>query len=416
MSYFPRTVMPLTIKANAPGASGNDNSRMLASDYNIHDQEIAAIETYLGVLGTLPSLGFERDDQSQVTYSATKGPSETLFDRVATLTEWANTLVGAAGTSTNSGYALSGDKIIVPSTVQATVLVRAPSPSDTEIKANSTAGFPETGIISIINDTAVVSADSTNVEWILYGSKTADSFANCVRGYMGTTIGSHPVLVGFETRQNAKDFAVSVPWAALDVLRRRYGGYRFLTWYYLPFFELYGDLRDITTALQLGAANFHVKLDKASQSFRNTVNSVGNGLGILRQRADQSIYLESLDSNARASGILTWTEADGFIDGMLAANQIQPKRAPGSWNFRLNDVPVFGGRLSVGITTAAYTRAALSDVSGGESMLVSLGANGVVTMSNPTTKARPIQGVVGYQTWHVPSLETTATINERGST
>jgi hypothetical protein len=222
--------------------------------------------------------------------------------------------------------------------------------------------------------------------------------------------------VGFETRVNTKDFAVNVPWSALDVLRRRYGGYRFLTWYYLPFFELYGDLRDITTALQLGAANFHVKLDKASQSFRDAVNSVGNGLGILRQRADQSIYLESLDSTARASGILTWTEADGFIDGLLAASQIQLKRTPGTWSFLLNDVPVFGGRLSVNIATATYTRSAPSGVSGGESMLVSLKASGVVSMSNPVTNELPIQGVVAYQTWHVPSLQITANINERGST
>ncbi len=66
---------------------------------------------------------------------------------------------------------LAGGKINISTQYAGTVLEADLMTDDTTVVVNSTAGFPDSGIILI------------NAEWIKYSAKTDTEFLNCIRGY-----------------------------------------------------------------------------------------------------------------------------------------------------------------------------------------------------------------------------------------
>lgn len=171
MPYFPDRIMPLSPKKDAPGS--HPDSPISASDYNLHDEQLQAFERWL------LSKDSERGE---------------LRERVLALLDRANAMIMKNPVRVTSGHALSGTKVRFP---RADVcFLKSPgavSPSDRTIHVDSTTGFPEEGVISIINDVIPGQSDAggTYVEWIRYSGKTSDSFLNCERGLFGTTAGTH---------------------------------------------------------------------------------------------------------------------------------------------------------------------------------------------------------------------------------
>lgn len=171
MPYFPDRIMPLTPKKDEPGS--HPGSPISASDYNLHDEQLQAFEEWL----------LSKDSE--------RGK---LRERVLALLDRANTMIMRNPVRVTSGHALSGTKVRFP---RAEVcFLKSPgamSPSDRVIHVDSTAGFPEDGVITIINDVVPgqSGSDGTYVEWIRYSGKTSDSFLNCERGFLGTTAGTH---------------------------------------------------------------------------------------------------------------------------------------------------------------------------------------------------------------------------------
>ena len=197
MSYFPARLMPLTIKVNASGSFGVSGARISAQDYNLHDQEILAIETYLGLNGTVSSPGVSGSQPAQP--SGASGTSPALIANIISMTDQLNTFsqFGMQGTS---GYVLNGLRLVFPQAAHFAYLAAAPGATDTAISVDSTIGFPDSGVISILNDvdqsvsgssTAEPFPYETMVEWISYTGRTATQFQNCQRGWLGTSAGSH---------------------------------------------------------------------------------------------------------------------------------------------------------------------------------------------------------------------------------
>jgi len=170
--------MPTIAKKDASNVGS-----ITAEDYKILSDEIIAIETFLGTNSKKASDTDTTNILNNVLDSSNIIPvTNMLVDQINTFT--------TSGISTSSGSVHSGQRIIFPETSSATFLTKAPEPKDKAIKVSSTIGFPDSGIITILNDFDT-NQQITPIEWIKYSGKTSTEFLNCERGYLGTTIGSH---------------------------------------------------------------------------------------------------------------------------------------------------------------------------------------------------------------------------------
>lgn len=357
MSYFPRKIMPLTPKDDSPLATGyaNSRTRVTARHYNTHDEEIQAIGKFLG---------------ASDLFSAEAGVSQGILDKVSSIINRLNSFVNSAGgISVSSGNVRSGGRIIFPEPCLATPLIASPLASDTSITVNSTSGFPDSGIISILNDmdapAGVLSPQVgfTNVEWIRYSGKTAQSFEGCERGYGGTMTGTHSLspVHRVETTNNVKDYpgdsdhvtavhnVIKLAYAnESSMLGRHFPAWRRMTVYKVAILGLYGTIPDITWKISMRASWLSVKpTDPGFASF----SQVAGGLGLLRQRNDGAYYLESNDISYALQGVLTWAEASGVVNGLSEVdasvnNQYWPAYS----------IPVFYGRLTLTLSPGSVTR------------------------------------------------------------
>lgn len=217
MSYFPNRLMILTPKVDASGSSGVSGAVISALDFNLHDQEILAIETYLGTNGgNNSSPGIAGSGQS--AQPSASGTSSAFVSSLIAMTDRLNTFA-QFGLQTTSGYVLNGLRLVFPQAAHFAYLASPPGAGDSTISVDSTIGFPSSGIISILNDVDQSGGGSeTMTEWISYSGLTATTFMNCQRGFLGTTAGSHAGNILLPTvgasNRNVKDLcATSIDFA-----------------------------------------------------------------------------------------------------------------------------------------------------------------------------------------------------------
>lgn len=348
MAFFPRSIMPLTPKERSPLA-GRGN--LTAARYNNHDQEIRAIEEFIGS-SDLYALG------------GATGISSGVLGAVNSVISKLNALVDpAGGIAVSSGMVRSGNRIVFPEPCTATFLLTQPAASDPSITVSSTAGFPDQGIISILNDmqSSTQEIGFTNVEWIRYSSKTAQSFEGCERGYGGSFAGLHgssPTNV-ISSDTNLLDYPGDIDHdpavhasIALDFAddRSRFTRH-FPAWRRKDIYAilgLYGTMTDVTWKVQRRAAYFKVY---QSDSGFSTFSQVTGALGLLRQRDDGSYYLESNDLNYALQGVLTWEEANSVATGLYEA-----VRGVAQQYWPPYSIPVFYGRMSLTLSIAGVSR------------------------------------------------------------
>jgi hypothetical protein len=249
MPYFPNSIMPLTPKQNSVGVFPIGNA-IVATDFNLLDQELQAIQVYLlGQQGTLPDFSTRITDLINET------------NQIALRQSFANVL---------SGYCLSGMRIRLPE-VSATWLTKLPSPTDKEITVNSTVGFPTEGVISIINDVDQIqkteddqwirnsSTGVTTVEWIKYNGKTSNTFLECERGYMGTFPSTHSgYVVGNINATNVvnlRDHCPQNPLKTMDKLCQRRINRPYVSSSF-PLFGYTGSIEDMTRSLIFDGTSF----------------------------------------------------------------------------------------------------------------------------------------------------------------
>lgn len=411
--------MPLTPKEDAPGASGFSSARITAGAYNLHDQEIRSVEEFLGDRDAAIRVGLPR--RSQDERGAFAGPSSeadldsALFSTIAGLIDRANILVGPDGATSSSGVIHSGQRVVFPERAHATFLTAAPAATDRAIAVNSTTGFPDSGVVTIINATAGDSSGST-VEYVRYGRRTQTSFSDCIRGSFGTTVGSHALTAPIEgSVANDDDACLTPPPLPLELCWRRNPALRNLTWNEIPQLGLGGDLVAIKRDLRRSAAAFRIDPRQLDADFLLALTSVGNGLGIVKYRKDGTIFFESADSSFRALGQLTWAEASSLVDGLANADQVEEQRTPSSWAWPTGAVPVFAGKLSLQVFPLSYARP-LPPENGRDldALRVIVRPDGVVRLETPGIGS-PLSAAIGFQTFFVGSLKSSAVRNDRGA-
>jgi len=242
MAYFPERVMPLTPKQNSVTTTPR-GTPIDADDFNLLDQEVKAIQEYLLGQGSVPEF------------------SKRVTDLVKEMNQVA---YRSSLSNVTSGYCLSGMRLRFPET-SCTWLTKLPAPTDREISVNSTKEFPSQGVLSIINDVnQLVSVDETwsrtvstglsTVEWVTYDGKTADTFLNCDRGYMGTYAGTHGGYyagnVNPTSAMNLRDHCPIIPVQTIDKICQRRMSRPYVSSMF-PLFDFSGSIDDITRRVML---------------------------------------------------------------------------------------------------------------------------------------------------------------------
>jgi hypothetical protein len=183
MPFFPESIMPSRLKAEAEDVEGNEFI-VSASDHNLHDEEIRAIEKSLGV----PSLPIGGVDQP-VNPCSVQQALESIVARLHTIRD--DYVFPISGVVAITDPDVVGIDRIIPFPSSWTTTLESnelddPSVSDedeeallpspvTQITLASTAGLPAEGYITIIND---VSMSDTPVirttELAIYSSPKAN--------------------------------------------------------------------------------------------------------------------------------------------------------------------------------------------------------------------------------------------------
>lgn len=332
MPFYPNSIMPYFKKESI-----NSNGTILADDWNKLALEIIAIEQYLGNFNGFIDITKE---------------NENINTKIEDLLSKLNNFAFEGATSI-SGCIYSGEKIAFPENVEVAFLSKSLYPNDTTIYVNSTDGFPDAGMITLLNKMQSTSG-GTWVEYIKYSSKTNNSFLNCSRGYLDTTKTKHTVWSAYNTgNYDAMDFAVENNTLTSCIMlpignklcSRLYPGYRNKIYYSLDDFNITGTLLDIIR-----------KIRKNPMAYTLTDNLkpyVNTDIGI---RSDGTEYMVSKDANYAAINELTWAEADAFVRGIVCTDTnitnnedcndvIRKIIAPEEWS--VGAVPVFNGKISI---------------------------------------------------------------------
>lgn len=415
MAFFPRQVMPLTPKMDSPKSTSRGPARITAEQYNLHDQEIRAIEEFLGTQPYSVSQGIPRQEVGDKATQSLGLFESGVLGQVGRLTERLNSLA-IDGVSVGSGLVSSGGLIVFPQDIGATYLSSQPGPSDSEIQVASTAGFPSEGTISIANDVHQAffaegsgwqrtGDDVTTVEWIRYSGKTSTSFTGCQRGFLGTTRGPHagniemPMAPTSTEVPNTKNVSVPLWQSMATVTTRRYRGWRNLTTYSLPILGLSGSKTSITDAVRLLASTFRVSAGYDPTQLGEFL-AAANTVGILGTRDSGSYFLKSADGTHESAGTLEPQEALDFVGQCESRGLLVLESTPDQMAFPQMAVPVFRGKMGIGICPAVTGTAAPL-----RSVQVFLDAAGRLMMfsdEDRVLEGGPV-GVIGYTIFHVPS-------------
>jgi len=394
MSYFKKAILPESDKRNVPGIPPSGN--MLADDYNEHNAELRAIETFLGT-------GMPADEQIEAIASCSPS-SENVLGAASYLTNNFNYLTGR-GICCSSGVVQSGRRMSFPYNTRAAFLMIPLDANSKTITVASTDGFPAAGTISILNDTSMATAQ-TAVEWIVYNGKTDTQFLSCQRGALNTTAGNHGGPIPTTNRLNLMEcHPLRTFTTACDA---RYPAWATKNIYGFVEFGLDDDLVSIKKAIRQSPGT-----DSLSQtslgSQRNAILSIASDIGILSASPNGEPILQSADASYAAIGELTWTEASSFIDALVSGNIIVLIKPSSRWDVgNAPFIPVFEGRMGVAYSLGAVT---LSPTSASnrtflQAPTISQSADGTVNVIMNATKAgttKIIQGTVQYKTFFVAS-------------
>lgn len=411
MAYFPKQIMPSFPKKDAPGSLAGSNP-ILADSYNLHSNEIIAIEQFLGT----ELFATEEDENNLLSGTNIKnviGIIRRMVDEVNVFTD--------GGVVTTSGSTLDGQRMIFPEQAHATFLTRSPATTDQTIRVTSTIGFPNSGVISILNDMDVPNIETTQgfVEWIKYSGKTSTEFIGCERGFLDTTVGSHngtPALSGtFNGTANSQDQCVNEP-IGLRICGRRYPGWRYKELFSFPAFGLNGTLVEVIREVRRNPESFILTKDALGVSTDRIINAATD-LGILGQRRDGSPMLQSQDLTYQALRQLEWEEAENFIDSLSEATTELPTPVVriltgADWTVGSKPfIPVFQGRMSVEYAMSALTlnptSTAVAPTSFQSIGLVQTADGRLMTkISSDSTQTLTDQAVVQYKAFFVAALRT----------
>lgn len=434
MSYFPDRLMPLTPKQNSPAASDLGSPvRITADDYNLHDEEIRAIEEFLGgVVGfrglgvpdTLPDLKVfpgGRDPQAR-SATADQAPQSSdvlldpaqgnIFNVVAQMIDILGSLTEFRGQGSSSGYVHSGQRMILPETAHATFLTTEPGDLDTAIGVASTEGFPSEGVISILNDVQQaeksrgnrsdfqqnIASGTTTVEWIRYSGKTATSFLNCERGFLGTHAGPHAGTFGAPRdsrfNRNRRDFCTFLDGIQLDVCGREWPWWRQRRRFSMPFFGVSGFLRDLKVFIRRFGPSFPLDSGR-DPSAATVVLDAARDLGLLATRSGTP-FLQSKFQASRDRGILRWGEASSFVEALRDEGAVTEETIPE--DFVVGNIPVFLGRLAVKHDLAAITRVTRLNMDA-VAIVQSADARVFAFVQDFVNRDRTLQAVVNYHSY-----------------
>lgn len=414
--------MPLTIKENASGTSGFSSAVITAEDYMLHDQEIRAIEEYLGLTGGGIVAGTSSDDGSQPPNTQhedlRKKETAALIATLVSATDQLNVFVGEGGLQTSSGYLISGQQILFPENAHYAFLKSNPSVESDTIEVDSTIGFPSAGVISILNDIDQVVESttagqfseafpgSTMVEWIRYGGKTPTSFLNCQRGYLGTFPGTHagnlqpPRPAQASIPANLKDFCVLVP-SGFTLCTRRFNAARYRTVYKIAGLRLTGTPKTLEAYFKRNASSLNIDFVG-----NEGLLAAADDVGILQTNGTQH-KLVSQDTTAQSKGQLTGDEAADFVDAIIDNLSAALIASPDSIASNIGSIPVFQGRMSVQYGLSNISRSSTAKIEAIE-ILQNADGTAYAFVTNRRNKDHTLHGVVSYQTFFVMSGVTRA--------
>lgn len=438
MAYFPNRLMPLTSKEDSPLKESLDsNVRITAERYNLHDQEIRAIEEFLGVNGGFQGLGVGGKELPDLkTFESTAAQnfgdapfvdlsSGDIMNVLAQLVDVVNNMTDYRGQGSSSGYLHSGQRIVFPEQAHAAFLSAIPDPQDKTISVSSTDGFPRQGIITILNDVKqasklrnrgdffqTVRGGMTTVEWIRYTDKTNTKFLNCERGYLGTTAGSHSgtIVQPRETRfnRNRRDFCVLLDGVEIEVCSREFPAWQDRRRFRVPFFNIQGFRRDIRNFLRRYGPRFPLTSTQ-DPSAAQAVVEIADDLGLLTS-VDGTPFLLSKFQSFRQKGLLRWGEAASFYSALDDAGLVTEVTAPE--DFSVGQVPVFMGRMSVNHALSAVTRVTIYNI---DAIQIIQTADGRVFtfIADLANRDRTLQAISNYQAYFISPATTTFLGNQQ---
>lgn len=339
--------MPNISKKNAGSTVGT----ILAEGFNLHTDEIIAIEQFLGLEAATEAdvndlLGGRVDPQNIIGILRLLSETTNLFSE---------------GVLATSGQVHNGQRMIFPEGATTTFLQKTPAATDRIIEVVSTIGFPDSGVISILNDLDVPAAGSENkttVEIIRYGGKSSTQFMNCERGVDGTTTGPHsgaflPLNTASPGTSNLLDQCRTLP-MGLKICNRRYPGWRFRVRFFFPAFGLVGTYVEIVRAIRRDPLAFSLSQSALGVNFDEII-AIASNLEIL-QTVGGIMILRSRDAAKIAQEQLTWVEAAGFVDALIEASIVVQLNQPANWKVGPTPfIPVFQGRMDVQHSVAAVS-------------------------------------------------------------
>ena len=393
MSYFPKAILPGSDKKNIVGFSGADLSgTILADDYNEHNGEIQAIETFLGT---------ESPTSDQVgEMSSLSAASQNMLGMASYLANALSRLSACC----SSGSVHSGRRISFPYGARAAFLMQPLDTGSKTISVSSTDGFPTTGVVSILNDTFSATAQNA-VEWISYGGKTGDQFLGCLRGDFGTVAGDHGSPV--PTPGTLNDEACQPLSVAATACDARYQAWATRNLYSFAEFGLADDLVPMKRNVRLRPGSYSLSPETLGPNY-DSILKAARDAGILSTSPLGEPVLKSANAGYAALGQLAWLEASGFVDSLVSAGVVALLKAGAQWDVGNSPfVPVFGGRMGVSYSIAAATLSPSSASSRTflQDPVVSQTADGTVTMAMRTATTKMIQGIIQYKTFFVSSVE-----------
>lgn len=440
MAYFPNRLMPITAKEDAPEANGlTSNVRIKAADYNLHDQEIRAIEEYLGVNGKFAGLAIPKETLPDIRFFKPKFPDPTIpdaflnvninstggtaavFDVLSQLVDVVNNATDFAGQASSSGYLHSGQKLLFPETIRASFLAAVtPGQTDTTISVTSTEGFPPRGVISILNDVQQANKTSSTgkffqtvpggvstVEWIRYSSKTPTQFLGCERGFLGTTKGPHSGAFNAprptsQTR-NSRDYCLLLDGIQTEVCTRQFPAWQQRSRYRIPFYGIEGAFTDLVYFIIRFGASFPLNsgYDSATEAI---VVQAAKDVG-LWQTNNGVPFLRSGSSSLAVKGLLSYGEAYRFVKKLIEVGAAVLAEIPGDASVGL--VPVMLGRVAVHYSLAGITKT--TNIGNIDAIQIIQTADGRVFcfLVDFYNRDRTLQSVIGYHAYYVAAPQTT---------
>lgn len=297
MPFFPEKLMPLTPKEDAPGTSPPDNP-VRAADYNLHDEELRAIQEFL----------LKKDEGE-------------LRKRVLALVDTANAILRGDASRTLSGYALSGTRPRFSNT-KFSFLKGSLAPSDTTIVVDSTEGFPDEGLLTVLNDVnpegvaenlEEAPTGLTSAEWVRYSGKTSDSFLDCERGYLDTSVGEH---AGIHEPPNPSQ--PNCPVTPLDTIRPICQPPLLIPTYVFPFFGFEGEQEEIETRIRNEGARTYFPSNTDFDAFSLAMGSIGPPDVIAKFNSSEEI-LQATNPNWIETWTPDWSRHQAEVDGTETA-------------------------------------------------------------------------------------------------